>query len=693
MCGLLAFFGTAGGADAKADAVAEALESMHHRGPDETGTVVVDDDVVLAHKRLSIIDVTSSHEPLPYLDGRYLLTLNGEIYNYLELREELARVHGATFDTAGDAEVLAAAYHHWGEQALDRLRGMFAFVIWDRQRRRAFGARDPYGIKPLHHLVTPDGLYLASEKKALLPFADSASAGDAGVDPAPLSHYLTLQYVPEPDTLHRGISRIGPGHLLTWTPEEGLTVRRWYRPRFRPTPTADPRAMYDRIRQTLRDSVRMHLRADVPVGAFLSSGIDSTAVVALAREFHPDILTFTVGYDVPGYSEIDIAQESARHLGVTTIPTTIGPQDMMDALPTIIWHLDDPVADPALVPLYFVAKKAAEHVTVVLSGEGADEFFGGYTIYREPLSLAGVQALPRPLQRGLHRLSRVIPEGVKGRSFLQRGTTPLPQRYFGNARMFTEAEKRRLLRHYDPQVSYTDVTAPVYAEAGDLDDVTAMQYVDLHTWLRGDILVKADRMSMAHSLELRVPYLDREVFDVAATIPRELKLPRRGRATKYALRRALETVVPPAIVNRTKLGFPTPTRVWLAGEMYGWAQDILSRSGAGDLLDLRYVQDLLAAHRRGDADHSRKVWTVLVFCIWHAIFVERTLAAHPHLRAPDSSAKPRRTATAAVVGPNGAPAATTSGGAPSAWPSRIRHASAANSSCWTETNSRSTTAP
>jgi asparagine synthase (glutamine-hydrolysing) len=625
MCGLLAFFSSRGDAGAHRDPLGTALECLHHRGPDDTGVEVVGEDGVFAHKRLSIIDVALSHEPLPYADGRYLITFNGEIYNYLELREELTREFGARFATAGDGEAIVAGYHYWGEDVVRRLRGMFAFVIWDRQERRAFGARDPFGIKPLHYLETAEGLYLASEKKALLPFAPSAAAGDAGVDTANVSHYLTLQYVPEPRTLHKGIARIGSGECLTWTPGGGTHTRRWYTPTFRPTPTDDPQKLYDRIRETLRDSVRMHMRADVPVGAFLSSGIDSTAVVALSREFNPNILTFTVGYDVPGYSEIEVAQESARHLEVTTIPTKIGPEDMMAALPKIVWHLDDPVADPALVPLYFVAKKAAEHVTVVLSGEGADEFFGGYTIYREPLSLAHVQGLPDPMQKGLRVMSKVIPQGVKGKSFLERGTTPIEARYYGNARMFTEEEKRRLLRRYDPSVRYTDVTAPVYAECADLDDVTKMQYVDLYTWLRGDILVKADRMSMAHSLELRVPFLDREVFDIAATVPVDLKLPPRSDATKYALRRALEGVVPPAIVNRRKLGFPTPTRVWLRTEMYEWARHILATSGAGDLLDLAYVARLLEEHRRGDADHSRKVWTVLVFCIWHAIFVERSL--------------------------------------------------------------------
>ena len=655
MCGLLTFFSAIGAAPAHRGGVAEALEALHHRGPDETGVTVVGDDAVFGFKRLSIIDVEKSHQPLSYppegaLDaGRYMITFNGEIYNYLELREELIREHGAEFATTGDTEVIVAAYHFWGPAAASRLRGMFAFVIWDTTARRAFGARDPYGIKPFYHLVTPDGVYFASEKKALLPFAEAARGAAAGaddgnaadggsgsganggkpgdevIDAANLSHYLTLQYVPEPGSLHRGIGRIGSGESFVYTPGGPLTTRRYHQPEFRPTPTDDPEALYRRIRETLRESVRMHMRSDVPVGAFLSSGIDSTAVVALAREFNPNILTFTVGFDVDGYSEVDVAQESARHLGVTTIPTMIGPQDMIDALPRIIWHLDDPVADPALVPLYFVAKKAAEHVTVVLSGEGADEFFGGYTIYREPLSLAHLSGLPDPLQKGLRAVSKVIPQGVKGKSFLERGTTPIEARYYGNARMFTEEEKSRLMRRYDPGVHYTDVTASVYAEAAGLDDVTTMQYVDLYTWLRGDILVKADRMSMAHSLELRVPFLDKEVFEVAATIPVDLKLPPKGVETKFALRRALEGVVPPAIVNRKKLGFPVPTRVWLRREMYDWAHNVLSSSGAGDLLDLRYALQLLEDHKNGKADYSRKVWTVLIFCIWYAIFIERSL--------------------------------------------------------------------
>src|SRR5436190_3519626 len=274
MCGLLTFISSRGEAAAYRQAVAEALESLHHRGPDETGVEVFGHDVIFAHKRLAIIDVAGSHEPLPYADGRYLLTYNGEIYNYIELREELIREHGARFDTQGDAEVVVAGYHYWGEAVLDRLRGMFVFAIVDTQQKLVFGARDPYGIKPMFHLVTPDGLFLASEKKALLPFAPSAQAGDAGVETAGLSHYLTLQYVPEPGTLHKGIGRVGSGECFTYRAGGVCATRRYYQPRFHPAAVDAPDALYRRIQATLRESVRIHMRSDVPVGAFLSSGID-----------------------------------------------------------------------------------------------------------------------------------------------------------------------------------------------------------------------------------------------------------------------------------------------------------------------------------------------------------------------------------------------------------------------------------
>jgi asparagine synthase (glutamine-hydrolysing) len=626
MCGLSIFVSshpeTGRPDNATSSAFTLAVESMHHRGPDDT-QVEFGDGLAFGFKRLAIIDRDDSRQPVHYPvdgpeQGRWTLVFNGEIYNYRELRADLIREHGATFATEGDSEVLAAAYHHWGPAALPRLRGMFAFAIWDRRTGTLHAARDPFGIKPLYLLHTDDGLFLASEKKALLPFA-----GDpADLEPDALAHYLTLQYVPEPLTLNRHIRRLEPGRRLTWNPGSNIRIDRWFHACLRPSVTR-PEVAFANIRDALRDSVRTHLHADVPVGTFLSSGIDSTAVVALAREVDPDIHAFTAGFSDVGYSEIEVAQDTADQLGVRLTPTVVSDADVIRELPRITWHLDDPVADPSLIPLFFLAQTASRYVTVVLSGEGSDELFGGYTIYREPASLAGIDRLPGSMKRGLRSLSEVIPEGFKGKSFLQRGTTPIEERYYGNARIFSAAEKLELMRFRAAE--HTDVTGPLYAEAADLDDATTMQYIDLHTWLTGDILCKADRMSMAHSLELRVPFLDRRVYEAAASLPTELKLPHGSRTTKWALRQAMRDVVPSSIVDRPKLGFPTPTRIWLRGEIGDWVGELMGASQTGHLLDLAYAQRLLAEHRAGRADNSRKVWTVAMFCLWHAINVEKTV--------------------------------------------------------------------
>ncbi|MDQ1743608.1 MAG: hypothetical protein QOE23_1947, partial [Pseudonocardiales bacterium] len=349
-------------------------------------------------------------------------------------------------------------------------------------------------------------------------------------------------------------------------------------------------------------------------------GIDSTAIAALAREHNPKLLTFTTGFHREGFSEIDVAAESAAAIGVEHITKVVTAQEMMDTLPLIVWYLDDPVADPALVPLYFIAREARKHVKVVLSGEGADELFGGYTIYREPISLRHLTGAPDPVRRLLGVLSDRLPEGMRGKDLLRRASIGIEERYYGNARIFRPEEMRSLLKTYSPDVSYTDVTAPYYAASTHLDDSTRMQYIDLFTWLRGDILVKADKMTMANSLELRVPFLDKEVFRVASAIPVDQKITRE--TTKYALRRALADIVPAHVLNRAKLGFPVPTRPWLQSEMYEWARDIISSAGTGHLIDTQAALQLLDAHRDGPHDYSRKIWTLLVFMIWHGIFVE-----------------------------------------------------------------------
>jgi asparagine synthase (glutamine-hydrolysing) len=619
MCGLIGFLAAQSDAPSVRADIEASLSQMRHRGPDDGGSWS-DDDVVIGFRRLSLIDWEHSHQPLPYLDGRYHLIFNGEIYNYLELRQRLSDEFGAQFQTDGDGEAIVAGYHYLGEDVVSELRGMFAFLIWDSVERVMFGARDWFGIKPLYTYSDHRGAFFSSEKKALLAVAEPAVAGC--VDRAALQHYLTLQYVPEPASMHLRISRIDSGTCFTLRPGQPIRTRRYFTPDFPIKPVAEPERLYREISAALQDSVAKHMQSDFTVGSFLSGGIDSTAIAALAARHNPELLTFTTGFHREGFSEIDVAAESAQAIGVRHIIKVVTAQEMMDSLPLIIWYLDDPVADPALVPLYFVAREARKHVKVVLSGEGADELFGGYTIYREPLSLRRLTAAPDPVRRLLGSLSRTLPEGMRGKDLLRRASIGIEERYYGNARIFRDDELRDggLLRSYSPTVSYTDITAEHYAATQYLDDSTRMQYIDLFTWLRGDILVKADKMTMANSLELRVPFLDTEVFRVAAGIPVEQKITKE--TTKYALRRALAEIVPPHVLNRAKLGFPVPTRPWLRAEMYDWAADIINSAGTDHLINTRAALAMLAAHRDGPHDYSRKIWTLLVFMIWHGIFVE-----------------------------------------------------------------------
>jgi asparagine synthase (glutamine-hydrolysing) len=619
VCGLIGFLSAGGDAASVAASVDASLVDMRHRGPDEGG-VWHDDDVAIGFRRLAFIDIDHSHQPMPWLDSRYQLIFNGEIYNYLELRERLARDFGALFDTGGDGEAIVAGYHYLGPKIVRELRGMFSFLIWDTHDRVLFGARDWFGIKPLYTYTDERGSFFSSEKKSLLDVA--APGTSAAVDGTALQHYLTLQYVPEPASMHSAIRRVESGTYFTMRPGEPLRTHRYFHPDFAIKPVSNADKLYREIAEALEDSVAKHMRTDpdVTVGAFLSGGIDSTAIAALAKRHKPDLLTFTTGFEREGYSEIDVAAESAAAIGVEHIVKVVSAEEMMDTLPLIVWYLDDPVADPALVPLYFIAREARKRVKAVLSGEGADELFGGYTIYREPISLRPFERVPMPLRRGLGKLSTRIPEGVRGKDLLRRGSIGIEERYYGNARIFRPEEMQGLLRRYDPAVSYQDVTRQLYAQTEHLDGSTRMQYVDLFTWLRGDILVKADKMTMANSLELRVPFLDTEVFRVASSIPTTEKITKE--TTKHALRRALADIVPAHVLNRPKLGFPVPIRHWLRDVMYDWARAIIVESQADELIDTDAALALLTAHRDGPHDYSRKIWTLLVFLTWHGIFVE-----------------------------------------------------------------------
>lgn len=584
-----------------------------HRGPNDEG-FFYDEHVQFGFRRLSIIDLDNGHQPLSYENERYWIIFNGEVYNYIEIRDDLIK-QGLSFETETDTEVVIALYSLEKEKAVKKLRGMFSFVIWDKQEKTLFGARDPFGIKPFFYCLDGDRIFFGSEKKSIL----MALENDV-LDFEALQHYFTYQFVPEPLSMHDGIKKLEPGHYFTKKIGEPIDIKQYWRASFHPVHKSEEEWIKE-IREVLYDSVRLHMRSDVPVGSFLSGGIDSSIIASIAKEFHPSIQTFSVGFEREGYSEIDVAKETAEKIGVENISYVITPEEYMKELPKIMWHMDDPLADPACVPLYFVAREASKYVTVVLSGEGSDELFGGYNIYREPQSLRVFNRMPGFLKSFLKLIAQIMPEGMRGKSFIERGVTPMEDRYIGNAKMFTEKEKRSLLNVYNPNINYLDITRPLYEENKGNDPVERMQHIDIHTWLRGDILLKADKTTMAHSLELRVPFMDKAVFDVASRIPSSLKTA--NGTTKYILRKAVEGIVPDHVLDRKKLGFPVPIRHWLKNEMNDWAKNLIKESDTDHLINKKYVLDLLDAHCAGKGDYSRKIWTVLMFMLWHQIYMEK----------------------------------------------------------------------
>lgn len=582
-----------------------------HRGPDDAG-YFQDEYITMGFRRLSIIDLTAKgHQPMPYLNDRYLLTFNGEIYNYLELKKEL-KTEGYQFQGDSDSEVLLAAYAKYGVTVPQHLRGMFAFVIWDTEEKVLFAARDHFGIKPLYFATENDQFYYASEQKALYPILRERQFNHVA-----LQDYMTFQYVPEPETLATSIHALEPGHYLIKRLGEKPRVQRYFNATFAPVQARED-VLVKRLRKALIDSVKLHLRSDVPVGAFLSGGIDSSIIAAIANQYHPNLKTFSVGFERPGYSELSLAAETADHLGVENYQLTITPEEFMTTFPYFVWAMDDPLADPAAVPQFFLARLTRQHVTVALTGEGADELFAGYPIYHEPQSLRIFQKT-QIINGALHWIATLMPAGMRGKSFLLRGTTPLEKRYVGDAFIFDEAQKAQFLKNYDPHHPAPQAVAKYYREVATADPLTKMQSIDLHSWLNGDLLRNADRTSMAFSLELRTPFLDRKVFQVASQIPSEMRI--QGKTAKAILRKAAEGLVPVAVLKRPKLGFPVPIRHWLKDEMYDWARQIIITSPTDQFFRKAYFLKLLANHRRGKADYSRQLWTVLTFMTWYQQYV------------------------------------------------------------------------
>ena len=602
MCGIAGFI--AGHGAANAAALAPMLARIAHRGPDGQGSFV-EGPAALGHCRLAIIDLEGGAQPLYSEDKNLVVVFNGEIYNYRALTAELTAL-GHTFATRTDTEVLLHGWEQWGRELLPRLRGMFAFALWDRRAGVLFCARDMFGIKPLYYCRCADGtLLFASEIKAFLDHPSFAKR----LNTAQLPLYLSCQYSPGRDTFFTGVQKLLPGHFLEFS--DGIVrTTRWVQPAFLP---GDVPVSPAEIEEVLRGSAAAHKVADVEVAGFLSGGVDSAYLTALARPAR----TYTISYAEPKYDESFPARALARSLGVRNRVRRISPGEFWDAVPAVQYHMDEPLADAAAVALYFLNREAAKDVKVVLSGEGADELFGGYNIYRDPFTARWYNRLPPWLRGGLGAAASLLPPGP-GVNFLVRRGLSLEERYFGPTALLTEREKRRLLPGYEGDGDPVCLTESSWDMTEDQDPVTRMQQVDLQLWLAGDILLKADKMSMAHSLELRVPYLDKEVFALAAALPAAAKA--NARMTKIALRQAAARTLPPAAAARKKLGFPVPVRDWLRQEPYtSRVRAVFSRPAAGEFFNVRLLHTMLNHHLHG-GDCWRQIWCVYSFLIWYEQF-------------------------------------------------------------------------
>ena len=613
MCGFVGMF------DWKREADAEKMmtgmsTAIRHRGPDDS-QYLRKDGFHIAFRRLSIIDLDTGAQPFTSEDGRFTAVFNGEIYNYRDLRKPLME-EGVEFRTNSEIEVIVALYRKYGPDFIGMLRGMFAILIYDSEEKSVFAGRDYFGIKPLYYRVADGAVLFASELKA---FLFDEEYGEFRVDPSMLQHYFTFQYVPEPHTLTPGISVLEAAHYMTVSRNGRVQTKRYFSPDFQKPSEESFEEKARKLRKVLTESVEYHMISDVEVGTFLSSGIDSAVITAIASRLNPGIKALTVGFDVASYSEVDDAHEIAKHLNVEHIVLKGNCRQFQDAFEKVVFALDSPVADPSTVAIYMIARESARHVKVMLSGEGSDELFAGYKTYRDSLGAGRFEDAPGFVKAACRGLSHVIPEGVKGKNFLMRAGMPLEERYVGNAFLFNEKQKKAFLKCWNPNQSYTELTRPYYEQVADRDPLIKMQHIDIATWLKGDILVKGDRLSMGNSLEVRVPFLDKEVFKFASTLKDTDKL--QNGTTKYILRYAFQDYVDPATFMRPKLGYPVPVRVWLKNELYEWARDIIRNSKADDYIDSQAALKMLEDHRTGKADNYRKLWSILVFITWHRLYI------------------------------------------------------------------------
>ena len=618
MCGFVGFTNCI---DDSNKALENMMNRIIHRGPDSGGSYI-DGDIALGFRRLSIIDLEQGDQPILNEDSSKILLFNGEIYNFRSIRKKLVEA-GHIFKTKTDSEVLLHGYEEYGKNLLNMLRGMFAFVIWDKNTKELFGARDFFGIKPLYYSLSGKSFLFGSEIKSFLPHPHFKKE----LNTAALENYLTFQYSPQTECFFKNVYKLPAAHCFTYKNGE-LNIERYWEIKFEADEKPDLESWVNKISDTFHDSVEAHKIADVEVGSFLSSGVDSSYVAAVA-----DVdKTFTVGFGKDEkYNEIGWAKEFSKAIGKENTSKVISPEEYWSSLEKIQYHMDEPLADPAAVALYFVCNIASQKLKVVLSGEGADEIFGGYNVYSEPDGTF-YDKLPKGLKRGIGNIAGKLP-AHRGVNFFIRKGKELEERFIGNAYMFTPEERKQLLKIKTDAPDPTVITKPFYDKVKDKDEVTKMQYLDLHLWMTGDILLKADKMSMANSLELRVPFLDKEVMALAEKIPRKYRVTHKETTdehtkyiTKYAMRLAAKKDTPPQTAKtaaKKKLGFPVPIRVWLREDKYyNIVKDKFTGTAARKFFNCDILMKLLDDHKNGKCDNSRKIWTLFIFLVWYGVYFE-----------------------------------------------------------------------
>ncbi len=617
MCGICGILDLGSGRPVSDELVRRMADVARHRGPDDEG-YYFGPGIGLGHRRLSIIDLAGGHQPVENETGEIRVIFNGEIYNYAGLAETLKGA-GHRFRTRSDTETILHAYEEYGPACVERLRGMFAFAVWDEPRRRLLLARDRLGIKPLYYTVQGDRLLFASEIKSILQ--DPSIPRE--IDEDALEYYLSLRYVPDPLTMFRGVFKLAPGSILV--AERGaVKVEPYWDLVYSEPAERDWRSWVDRFEEKTRETVSAHLMSEVPLGAFLSGGIDSSLVVAfmsLLGGGRP-VETFSVGYrDKPHINEFRFARQVAERYRCDHRELEIAPGEFSDFIPRMVWHLDEPVADAACLPLYFLSQLTRRHVTVILSGEGADEMLAGYYLFRKMLFIERLRAAPG--LGGLLSLSGgLVPDGKLHR-YLSLAGLPLDRRYRGVSTAFTDEQLRRLRPSgRRPGELLESFTRSIFDRTRGQHPLNRMLYFDARVYLPGDLLVKADKMTMAWSLELRVPFLDHELVELAAGMPVRAKLD--GRETKRIARAVAARLLPEDILRRPKRGFPVPIEEWFASQLDAFSRRTLlaQDSSIAGIVDRREVERILDRHRSGREDCSDRIWTLLVLEHWKRVFID-----------------------------------------------------------------------